>query len=256
MAAIATYSLPKLRDCHWNQSRFKLFHLPTVPRSGNTLTRLLLEEYTGVATEAVFAHEGFASKRTNGYVKAHGISRLARVKPSHDTDFAILKSHWPFHGPTVEGRCMSGILKTVRHPVDNWLAWLYYKGRVNHAQRTRGKPTFTAFLRKWEEHHLFWDTYVRKHNIPLLQFRFEDLCAYTTAVMRQILTFIGYEPKHIVHMQHSNQSIVGSCYLRNVRTQNAWILEGDELSTTRKSYLTSYYNYSSPLFENILATYL
>ncbi len=62
----------------------------------------------------------------------------------------MIKTHFPFMGPEFDEtqECVSKIIMTVRHPIDNYIAWIAYKGFIKgeiHALKSRRRMKFPMF---------------------------------------------------------------------------------------------------------------
>lgn len=158
---------------------------PTVGRSGDTLFRPLYTIASALPTAAVYKGK---RRRWNGDVQAW-------VETSHEepnSSQLIVKSHFPFSGERKsEFSCVSRVLLMTRHPVANFLDWLQHKGNLAQPKNSalRRGDDFLTFLKAWIKHHSYWSKFAITHGIPLLQFRFEDLCRHPCFTLQRILNF-------------------------------------------------------------------
>lgn len=226
----------QLRECSGNAR----IMFPTVPRSGSTLTRILLENATGIATEAVYKEDGAFDKRTMANARPCGIlGNCETVRRGRGEEVAIVKTHFPFLGPELEpDACVSAVLMSVRHPLDNYLAWAHYQsgiteGRNYHTYnnsmhdelvllRTRERmENFEAFGKKWESHIAFWHHFALSRNIPLLEYRYEDLTADAPFALKKILAFVHGDSVGVCPSAGSS-SINGPIMLSNLKKPKSW----------------------------------
>ncbi|KAI8110472.1 hypothetical protein M9435_002146 [Picochlorum sp. BPE23] len=226
-------------------SRYLKFMLASLPRSGNTFSRLLLENMTGIHTE-VSKNSGnrLQDSRTGKYYPASKdcardkmSGEAQECRPSSGDDLVIIKTHFPDIPPDInesEG-CISGVILIVRHPVDQFLARAAVAGTPNTLSRVKemnffvakSKYKFPTFLNDWEKFQNFWHSYASVHNVPLLAYRYEDLCQDPEGVMRRVAAFIGVEFKNV----RSSNGVFDSCFLRNphIMSKSAGLLTQAEL---------------------------
>lgn len=106
--------------------QFARILFPTVPRSGSSMTRTLLEIATGISTGTVFREGGAWNERAHAFVSSCGaVGDCNHVHAPKGTEPIVVKSHYPFleaKGVAFGNDCVSGILMTVRHPLDNYVA--------------------------------------------------------------------------------------------------------------------------------------
>lgn len=170
-------------------SRYLKFMLASLPRSGNSFSRLLLENMTGIHTEvAKNPANNLQDSRTGKYYPASKHCKrdpmsgeAQECRPSSGDDLVIIKSHFPDIGPDInesEG-CISGVILIVRHPVDQFLARAAVAGSANTVSRVKEMKFFVAkdqykfptFLNDWEKFQNFWHSYASVHDVPLLAYR-------------------------------------------------------------------------------------
>ena len=202
------------------QSPFLLFYLATVPRSGNTLSRILLENASGIATETVYSNNQRGFKKTN---RTHAFAPpcggitgdCASVHRSRGPEPVVVKTPFPFltepvtppalpHAPSAQ-QCVSGVITTLRHPIDNYVAWIRYlsaptsllghphnnslPGTTVNPRVARDGWPLDRFMQLWVQHHTFWRRFARLRGVPLLEYRFEDLCSDPRRVLPEVLAF-------------------------------------------------------------------
>ena len=183
--------------------------LPTVPSSGSTWLRSLLEVATGRVTESVYARDGGTwSTWTKGWGYSHGCSAMnyaaskkrklkaakgfsgpsacANVTRLCDgcTGSVVLKTHWPSlarhncpksirdHGP------ITGIILLQRSPKDVY---------CSHAQRWRRPKNWTQFLISWRSHYSIW----KNATSVLVRVGYSDLCRRPVKTLATVLTQSG-----------------------------------------------------------------
>ena len=194
--------------------------LPSIPRSANTFMRILLENATGIATEAVYEEKGTWENRTEAYARPCGLlGDCAMVRRGRGAETIIVKTHFPFMKPELEpNACVSAVIMPVRHPLDNYLAWAHYLS-LKHTNSSL--EDFETFGKRWESHITFWHQFASSHNIPLLQYRFEDLVADNLSTLDMVLPFvsgdgIGKCPSRV------GNSVTRPLMLKNLKEIKAW----------------------------------
>lgn len=229
--------------------KFPRIWLPTVPRSGNTISRFLLENLTDISTESVYQDEGTTySNRSGAYGRDCGhIGYCDRIHRSTKDQLVIIKTHFPFMHPEFdENDCVSRILMTIRHPVDNYLAWAYYKGNGEKNTLDFRKQNFRDFYKLWQIHHTYWHAFASRRQIPLLQFRYEDLCRSPETVFSRVSAFLSLPFKG----EYSASSKFKDCFLRNrIKPKSSTLIIQDDLDMVAKSgsYLLDLFDYRDPL---------
>jgi hypothetical protein len=65
------------------------------------------------------------SERSQAYVPVCGLDKDCTIaQASRDDQPVVVKTHYPFFGPELRrDECVSAVLTTVRHPLDNFVAW-------------------------------------------------------------------------------------------------------------------------------------
>lgn len=157
--------------------------LPTVPRSGNTLFRLLFHYTTGLQTSSVFG-EAKTLERLDG------VTVQAPQNESHSVDICrlLVKLHWPFLATTQAPHFpFFGQIRAVRDPLTNYGAWLDYCAKHTWCH-VRSESNFADFAARWAAHHIFWDSLA----IPTVTFRFETLTSAPASVLQSV--FEAYKP--------------------------------------------------------------
>jgi len=179
--------------CEPTQIRRTVF--PTVPRSGNHLYRILLENATGKATGSVYSDSaGIWNERTRAFEFECGIlGNCSQVTREPSSSWTIVKNHFPYtYFPDIPAEeCASGILMTVRHPLDNFLAWHHWgqeflEGRNTDLVKDDRRPLGTSqrgnwsslerMTAGWDRQISYWKGYAAWKGVPLLVVRYEDLC--------------------------------------------------------------------------------
>ncbi|EDQ90031.1 uncharacterized protein MONBRDRAFT_32234 [Monosiga brevicollis MX1] len=155
---------------------------PTVPRSGNTWSRSILEIITGRASESIFSEgrnkSNPVARRASGfYARACGQTHLCKdVRANKMEDIAIIKTHHPwirknrFSVPGIG----TMLLMTTRNPLDNYLALMRYSPNKSIGPR--------AFAMRWNNFFNFWLKENVHRNLPLQVIRFEDLVNRETRI--------------------------------------------------------------------------
>lgn len=208
----------QLKPCPSESGSFLRILLATVPRSGTTYTLNMLREATGLATGTVYEEPNTVwDDRSQSYqqlcvregwcgVENNMTSRPVRVPTGHEP--SIVKTHFPFQWPEVlDTDCFSAVLMPVRHPFDNYIAFLSWveeqvaytwnatdepKGKILHF---RIEQPFERFAKLWSLHHAYWRAEARTRGVPLLEYRYEDLCSQPEKVMEEVLRFTGYKAR-------------------------------------------------------------
>ena len=269
-------SAAKAKPCHDAGAVFKRYLFATIPRSGSTMTRELLEKSLGVATESVYPRDelfigsankdirgakGTYSDRSRAWGKQCGlINDCGRCHRGSDNDTVVVKTHFPFFAPTPrDDECISGIILTSRHPVDSYLAWWTYleKQGKSNIFKFRRQWKWSDYLDLWAQHHRYWHAYATENGAPLLQFRYEDLCESPKEVMQRVLEFVG--EKQVLAADADSQ--IRPCTLRNVRnskrTEAVIFLHEEEVyrGLHKVRGLMEMFRYSDLPFANVLTDF-
>lgn len=213
--AKAFFATGNQRLCNNNASwQFARVKLATVPRSGGQLGRTVLESSTGVATEVEVKEspDDVYSDLSNAWAAPCGILKnCTEVKRSDGAEPVIVKTSFPYMVPDPpKDECVSAVITTIRHPLDNYFAYLRYRVDQMEQLPTDGPnrlplrvfpsreavnngtlETFKKFADKWAGHHNYWRTYARQRGIPLLQIRFEDMCGNPEGMGRALASFVA-----------------------------------------------------------------
>lgn len=253
------------RSCEWNGNRFEKYFFATVPRSGSSLTRVMFESCSGLATETVFENEGCPTlccrpanvwhNRSQAYGCTCEDTSCGVHRPVLQ-EASLVKTHFPFSGNSagdgtgrvvdISGQqCLSGVLLTVRHPLDNYIAWATFHSAQIGFEAFRAQHSLLDFFKHWTQHHAYWHTYAKLNGINLMQFRFEDLIANPYLVIQRIQTFMNLtvlcSPADEVFT-----SIHGDAKMRNLQEPLAYALfSHQELSTAMISVdaMLKFYGY-------------
>lgn len=215
--------------CGAESGLFERILQPTVPRSGNTFSRFLLENLTGIATEAVYGEGGTFSNRSRASGRPCGVTNdCDHIHRSSGNELVIIKTHFPFMAPEFAiDDCVSKILMTVRHPVDNYFAWATYSGEGEiRTLEFRKAINFKEYFRLWEAHHNFWHAFASRYKVPLLQYRYEDLCQNPGIVFRKVSEFLAVDFRGT----YDHSSKFRNCFLKNTALPKAAsIISQDDL---------------------------
>eukprot|EP00043_Microstomoeca_roanoka_P003830 m.46018 g.46018 ORF g.46018 m.46018 type:complete len:407 (-) comp12217_c0_seq4:179-1399(-) len=187
----------------------------SVPRSGNSWTRKIIELATGLATETVFpetftiASPANASERltrqsdlnplTGLYGSGCGIVHACGEVHRVTKGSVVTKTHSPFLLTKEVGRKVGSyvgtdagvgtfLLLVVRNPLDNYDAWCRYLDL-----RNKERMSLDKFLDLWIEHHRYWQETEPFKSLPKYVFRFEDMGSTSkrVAILQQFLTESG-----------------------------------------------------------------
>ena len=179
--------------------------LASVPRSGNTWTRMLLEAATGISSESVFYEEGTKPRHRTGTYSADcgEINDCDNVHPAEIGEPVVIKTHAPFLAPdlicsdpniTMDGfKCnVNYALLLVRNPLENYLAYIRYRSDVYnaHGLPERGmdrRRQMKRVISRWAGLNDFW----RSYGTPLTSFRYEDLLVDTWGILGGVLQSTG-----------------------------------------------------------------
>jgi len=178
----------------------------TVPRSGNSWMRRMLELASHLPTETVYRGERMKKrpKHKSQFVAADGrapfsvdtglFEQPCGMDNNCDLVFVrnctasrvIAKTHSPFlqqlharyhkHAGSDAGIGHSALI-SVRNPLDNFDAWYRYTGaKGNFSSPEGGRDiNFKAFLQDWTEHMEYWLNNAKYHQVPSIFYRYEDL---------------------------------------------------------------------------------
>jgi len=99
-----------------------------------------------------------------------------RVKRSHGVEAVVVKTAFPFHGPSPiwgeNQNHIDAVLLTIRNPYENYLSWLVDKCALN---KDRAMYTFKHYMTEWVDFHAFYRDYALKTCTPLLEARYEEI---------------------------------------------------------------------------------
>jgi len=158
--------------------------LASFPRSGNSMTRGLLEEFSGIRSGSDFVDMSLAM--------AYNVMGEGRV----DDSVWFIKTHWPNKpGPPIH---ISRAVVIVRNPLDVLVSWFNMMATNVH-NYTLPDETFQTFSDLWEnfvEHEVeMWSgfhDYWMAVDLPVLIVRYEDLAGPASMdVVEQIFSFTG-----------------------------------------------------------------
>lgn len=236
--------------CNFYNDFFYRIPLSTVPRSGNTMLRRLIEYATLVSTEHIFPNNegGLYSNRTGTYGYAHGIVEDTRVRRSCGNDAAIIKTHYPFQPQFLQG-CISASITIVRHPVDNWIAYLMdmiRTGKVPDIYAAQLQLPFWKFHSLWKKHHRFWLDIRKEMRIPIVTVRYEDLCRYPAWIVSRVLPTLGISKSD--RLQYLNAFASQHCLLRNFQQHPEVVQQlgaTDKIAQVQNGTVENYFGYGS-----------
>lgn len=146
------------------------------------------------------------------------------VKPSGD-ETTVVKSHHPFLGPQADNECISAIFKSTRHLLSNYFAWVDYLLETQATEVTATNMTeasltivqqhnwtLSNYAEKWAEHHKHWREYAAQNNIPLLEWRYEDMCSNSVFYAQLFMDLLGYEVVDTRFMTHHWGRTLEECW--------------------------------------------
>ena len=160
-------------------------------RSGNTFLRNYLEGATGVVTGSTQPNDN----TLNFQLLAAGLKGEGHL--GNDTWF--VKTHFPLCSPNVGIAKVKKAVVCVRNPIDTMAS--YFEFKVTYSQNKTCNPVLYKehagewdwFLREhldmWSKFYDYWIEIAQKQVIPVYFFRFEDLVADPTKVLKEIFEF-------------------------------------------------------------------
>eukprot|EP00899_Mesostigma_viride_P028324 jgi/Mesvir1/8677/Mv02618-RA.1 len=169
----------------------------TVPRSGNSWTRALVEAATGIRTETIYASPnrpnnhplyGTRSARCEGHLSFRAC-RYKGARRASANDPVLIKQHYPFlpEKYNITSHKATFFLNSIRNPVDNCGAFQDYLRRKHHGKNVVTK--FPEFAKDWASFFDYWahpdDTDIKA--TPRHVFRYEDLLSNTQQTLSEIL---------------------------------------------------------------------
>ena len=155
---------------------------PTIPSSGSTWIRQLVDMSRGIASESVYGtneggmwHAGTLSYGHAWHTHCGPNGPGTRIRGAVSPEAVLVKTHWPFANfisladerfarPSTVG----GVIKTVRDPRSTYSDCARKKYAGVHNQ------TFEVFLQRYRRHHAFWDALAAR-NIAVVDIPFESL---------------------------------------------------------------------------------
>lgn len=155
-----------------------MVYQPTVPRSGNTWTRLSLEEASGIVTNSVYP----AEKCTLVKKCPCGITNDCKhVRLGTNEEPILFNMHHPFLNEMEEFHPpLERAWLTIRNPFDNFLAWARYRGTRPEAQQ------FRSFLAKYVGHVVYWFRRAQNECMQIKMVRFEDLVEHYEEILEDM----------------------------------------------------------------------
>lgn len=200
-------SHPKGYECAKEPKEAILVGMPTIPRSGNTYFRKLLELSSGFATGNVWEQAERWEKCTDHVNTTYFdnmctcgcINDCENVRQPKPSEPYVVKSHYPFldkaKGQTSQFKTKKGknvvltrLIFTIRNPLDNFISW--------HRYQLRTEETLAEFIDAWADHFAFWFNRAADKCIQTTVIRYEDFIkpGMTGDVMEEMLRGIGYKP--------------------------------------------------------------
>jgi len=159
--------------------------LASFPRSGNSISRLLLEKITGLSTGSIYLDTKLLSKgwRGEGYTK----------------DVVYVKSHYPIYLKPNNSFPFEKSVVLVRNPYDSVISLFNYMVTKTHDE-TVSSELFKTKMEYWQkivprgakQWKYLLDYYIdlqKNFSIPLLIVRYEDLMAQPKKELQKILDF-------------------------------------------------------------------
>ena len=159
---------------------------PTIPSSGSTWIRTLVDMSRGIASEAVYGTNeggmwhpetmsyGHACGRTEGH-KLHS-ELCTRIRGAVAPEAVLIKTHWPFANfiASADERfarpsTVGGVIKTVRDPRTTYSDCVRKQYAAVHLNKT-----FDWFLLQHQRHHAYWDAMAAR-NVRVVNIPFEKL---------------------------------------------------------------------------------
>jgi len=222
--------------CSQNQEKrrdveFEYILFSTMPRTGNTYARKLLENATGIVTESVFKEDGKINRRTGAWArKCGGIPLQSRqgkgkghtyncrhIRRSQGEMPVFVKSHSPVDMGSaakgdlsiveqlrIEKRKATCFLLIVRNPIDAYAAELRFLSKdVQTFSKSMGSGgklpsniplTFRGFMRhKFLRYLNYWGRRVHERKVSTFLLRLEDLVENPALAVRSILKCFGVQ---------------------------------------------------------------
>ncbi|CAG5077030.1 Oidioi.mRNA.OKI2018_I69.PAR.g8615.t1.cds [Oikopleura dioica] len=175
------------------KGEFEIVPLLSYPGSGNTWTRILLEDATGIYTGSIYSDGSLA----RGGFKGEGTNPLSGMT-------MIVKSHFPSNEEVMDRA--KALIFVVRNPYDAIIA--EFKRRRGHGHTSvveedifKSKPWFEnapRWLQGWGNLARNVTEIARSRNLPLHVYSFERLKENATYEMEKVLNFlddgIGWTP--------------------------------------------------------------
>jgi len=210
---------------------FEYILFSTLPRTGNTFTRKLLENATGIVTESVFKEDGKINPRTGAWArKCGGIPLHSRqgkgkgliyncryIRRSQGEMPVFVKSHSPVDMGSgangdlsiveqirIEKRKATCFLLIVRNPLDVYAAELRFLSKdIQIFSKSMGAVgkfplkvpiTFRDFMRyKFLRYLNYWGRRVHEGKVLTFLIRFEDLVENPVHAVWSILDCFGVQ---------------------------------------------------------------
>jgi len=178
----------------------------TVPRSGNTWMRRMLERASRIPTHTVYSGERIKKRDSSisqysgtEHTPLNNLSGLFYQPCGLENDCDLIphltqlprtvfaKTHSPFvetdkiHKGSDVGIGVAALI-AIRNPLDNFEAWWRYSvtkkrtdsefdSKIDHSSRSN----FQTFFNDWTHHVQFWINNADFHKVPTIFYRYEDL---------------------------------------------------------------------------------
>jgi len=212
----------ELAQRRYDSQKYHRIFMTTVPRSGNTWLRQILEQVTAVATGSEYVEGGQYIAKYGAHFPARGEKEIKSacggtsfahagsflVKHTHQNcvtqvhypsgnEPVVVKGHSPWGSFNVPETISNNTfhLIVIRNPIDNWRACLgYYQLRPENAAEDFTKCfRLRKYIDHWLAHVHYW---VHQKDIPVYVIRYEDmLIDPAEAVTRLLRVLPGTYPK-------------------------------------------------------------
>jgi hypothetical protein len=221
--------LLKMYDYNAEFSKLAVIHetiiLPSFHRSGNTLTRELLEGVTQILTGSDDIQFHPLEKIVSGNFEIEQTDVFINFKGQRktDQDVWVYKTHFPIRYRK-EIFKFDRIILIVRNPFDTLESMfnLYLTGShsksIHNDEYRRLEQEWQGFINdvipEWVQFHEYWLKYAEENNVPLYIIRYEDLLTDTKDEVMQMMKFL-------LHYQKIEGTVVEEkidSYLLNRRT--------------------------------------
>ncbi|MCX6986991.1 MAG: sulfotransferase domain-containing protein [Chlamydiae bacterium] len=157
-------------------------YLATYPRSGNTWTRLLIEEATHIKTESVYPNETLPEQS----LYAKDIIRAASLY-QEASNIVVMKTHYPCFNIPLNPRSFPKAIHIIRNPIDSFYSFAVFE---NKGSRIGFVPNnvLVRMIKEWKQFQTFW---LSQNNVFTI--RYEDILQNPGECLAKILDEIGYQ---------------------------------------------------------------